>query len=85
MSNTKAWDSLLDILEALGNYVMRDQPWRSIALDWDKFCDALQEHRQYEKDLNKEKQYEKDLNKENRCPGGYKDCNCKGDKHPWAM
>ena len=20
-----------------------------------------------------------------KCPGGYKDCNCKGDKHPWAM
>jgi len=23
--------------------------------------------------------------KENECPGGYKDCNCKGDKHPWMM
>ena len=23
--------------------------------------------------------------KENKCPGGYKDCNCKGDKHPWMM
>lgn len=40
----------------------------------------------------------RDLNKENKfygeepwpdrwdkCPGGYKDCNCKGDKHPWVM
>jgi hypothetical protein len=23
--------------------------------------------------------------KENKCPGGYKECNCNGDKHPWMM
>jgi len=46
--------------------------------------EALEEERQVKDGLQNYRLAIRDLNKE-KCPGGYKDCNCKGDKHPWVM
>jgi len=80
----KTWELVLNVLETLEKRISR--------------LEALEEERQdiakQVKDLLPTKDKDglqnyrltvRDLNKENKCPGGYKDCDCKGDKHPWTM